>query len=90
MVLQALAADLRERGGVDLSECYIDGMFIVAKKGEGVLERPSAAKLRSSWQWQTILAFLSPYALRLLRSMKSPLLKRLSPSVLSLMNILRV
>ncbi len=33
-ILHALAADLRERGGIDLSECYIDGTFIVAKKGE--------------------------------------------------------
>ena len=27
------ADDLRERGQIDLSECYIDGMFIVAKQG---------------------------------------------------------
>ena len=89
-ILEALAADLKERGKLDLSECYIDGMFIVAKKGEGVLERPSAGRVRSSWQWQTVLAFLSPYTLRLLRRMKSPLLNTLSPSVLSLMNIPRV
>jgi transposase len=31
-ILQALATDLRERGGLNLSECYIDGTFIVAKK----------------------------------------------------------
>jgi hypothetical protein len=44
-ILQALATtDLRERGGIDLSECYIDGgTFIVAKKGGGTKleERPS-------------------------------------------------
>jgi transposase len=34
-ILQALSTDLRKRGGIDLSECYIDGgTFIVAKKGE--------------------------------------------------------
>jgi transposase len=33
-ILEALAADLKERGKLDLSECYIDGMFIVAKKGK--------------------------------------------------------
>jgi hypothetical protein len=34
-VLEALANDLKDRGGLDLSECYIiDGMFIVAKKGQ--------------------------------------------------------
>jgi transposase len=33
-ILQTLATDLRVRGGLDLSECYIDCTFIVAKKGE--------------------------------------------------------
>ena len=83
-ILQALSTDLRERGGLNLSECYIDGTFIVAKKGGTKLERPSGARVRSSWQYQTMLVFLSPYTLRLLRHMKSPLLKQLSPSVLSL------
>jgi hypothetical protein len=88
-ILQALATtDLRERGGIDLSECYIDGgTFIVAKKeGEGTklegrLSRGAKIR-RSSWQYQIVLAFLSPYTLRLLlhRIMKSqPLLKQLSP-----------
>ena len=85
-VLQALATDLRERGGLDLSECFIiDGTFVGAKKGGTRLERPSGARVRKSWQYQTVLVFLSPYTLRLLRPMKSPLLNRLSPSVLSLM-----
>ena len=89
-ILQALADDLRERGGLDLSECHIDGTFVIAKKGATGSERPSGAKVRSSWQYQTVLAFLSPYTLRLLRRMKSPLLSRLSPSVLSLMRSPRV
>jgi transposase len=89
-ILQALSTDLRKRGGIDLSECYIDGgTFIVAKKERRTrLERLSGAKVRrSSWQYQIVLAFLSPYTLRLLRHKKSPLLmKQLSPpSVLSLL-----
>jgi transposase len=32
-VLQALAAALRGRGGLDLAACCIDGTFMVAKKG---------------------------------------------------------
>ena len=32
-VLEALAEDLRSRGKLDLSECFIDGTFVVAKKG---------------------------------------------------------
>ena len=71
-ILEALANDLRDRGGLDLSECYIDGMFVAAKKGGTRLERPSGARVRSSWQWQTVMVFLSPSTLRLLRRMKSP------------------
>ena len=89
-VLQTLADDLQERGDLDLSECHIDGTFIIAKKGATRLEQPSGARVRSSWQLQTVMVFLSPYTLRLLRRMKSPLLKRLSPSVLSLMRSPRV
>jgi transposase len=31
-VLEALARDLKERGKLDLAECFIDGTFVVAKK----------------------------------------------------------
>lgn len=31
--LRALAEDVRERGGVDLSECFLDGTFGIAQKG---------------------------------------------------------
>ena len=76
-VLEALARDLQERGELDLSECFIDGTFIVAKKGDSTWERPSAAKVARSWRWQTLLVFLSPYTLNLLRRMKSPLSNQL-------------
>jgi hypothetical protein len=56
---RTLAEDLKVRGGLDLEECFIDGTFVVAKKGAMGWERPS---VRSSWQWQTALVFLSPYA----------------------------
>lgn len=45
-VLEALAEDLEEREEIDLSECYIDGTFVVAKKGAHLLERPSGASDR--------------------------------------------
>ncbi|MFN8303621.1 MAG: IS5 family transposase [Saprospiraceae bacterium] len=32
-ILEVLAEDLRQRGGLDLSECFIDGTFVPAKKG---------------------------------------------------------
>ena len=77
-VLEALAEDLHSRGGLDLSECFIDGTFVVAKKGASELERPSGAKVRNSWQWQTALVFLSPSTRNLLRRMKSDLSNKLS------------
>jgi len=42
-VLDALAEDLRTRSDLDLSECFIDGAFIVAKKGGTELIRLSGA-----------------------------------------------
>jgi transposase len=83
-VLQALATDLQERGGLALSECFIDGTFVVAKKGASAWARPSGAKVRSSWQLQTALVFLSPSTLTVPRRMKSPLLYQLSPRALSM------
>jgi transposase len=75
-VLETLAKDLLERGKLDLSECFIDGTFIVAKKGATKSEKPSGAKVRNSWQWQTALVFLSPFTQHLLRGMKSDLSKK--------------
>jgi transposase len=81
-VLETLAEDLRTRGKLDLSECFIDGTFVTAKKGASKSERPSGAKVRRSWQWQTALVFLSPFTLTLLRPMKSALSEKLSPKFL--------
>ncbi len=52
LVLEVLAQDLQERGELDLSECFIDGTFIVAKKGGAAWDRPGGARARSSWQYQ--------------------------------------
>lgn len=69
-ILQELVRDLKERGRLDISECFIDGTFVVVKKGAMGWESPSAAKVRSSWQWQTALVFQSPYAAQVLARMK--------------------
>ena len=66
-VLRALAADLAERGKLDLSEAFIDGTFAGAKKGAPASGKPSGARGPRSWQWQTALVFLSPLASRALR-----------------------
>lgn len=70
-VLETLAQDLLERGNLDLSETFIDGTFIVAKKGASKWEKPSGAKALREWQWQTALVFLSPFTQNLLRRTKS-------------------
>jgi len=77
-VLETLAEDLRTRGKLDLSETSIDGTFASAKKGASRLEKPSGAKVRSSWQWQTALVFLSPFTRNLLRRTRSNLSRELS------------
>jgi len=69
-LLHALAHDLKERGGLDLSECFIAGTFAPAKKGGLPWARPSEGKGPRSWQWQTALVFLSPSAQPVLRRMK--------------------
>jgi transposase len=70
-ILRALAAYLKEQGGLDLSECFIDGTFVSAKKGEDQWERPNGARVRSSWRWRTLLAFLWAYTRRALLRTRS-------------------
>ncbi len=70
-VLKALVQDMEERGGIDLSECFIDGTFASAKKGGLGVGPTKRGKEPRSWQSWTATAFLSPYALEALRRMKS-------------------
>ena len=69
-ILRTLVKDVKERGGLDLTECFIDGSFVIAKKGAKGWEKPSGAKVQRSWQWQIALVFLSPYPLAVLRRMR--------------------
>lgn len=69
-LLKALAQDLRDRGGLDLTETFIDGSFAGAKKGALVSGKPRKARGPRSWQSQTALAFLSPFGSTVLRRMK--------------------
>ena len=70
-MLQALAEDLRQRGGLDLSECYIDGTHAGAKKGALAWDARAADWRPRSWPWQTVLVFLSPWGLQAVSAMKS-------------------
>ena len=59
-ILTALAQDLKERGGIDLSEGFIDGTFAPAKKGAMGWAKPKREKVPKLWASQTLLVFLSP------------------------------
>jgi transposase len=69
-ILTALARDLKERGGIDLSEGFIDGTFAPAKKGAMVWARPKGAKEPKLWALQTLAVFLSPLTQPVLARMK--------------------
>lgn len=84
-ILHTLAQDLQERGGLDLSECFVDATFASAKKG-GDVSAPRGAKGVRSWQWQTALVFLSPSTLSLLRQQKSDLLRLYSSDALLMLS----
>ena len=69
-LLQALVADIKARGGIDLSKADIDGSFASARKGAVALVQQSAAKGSRSWKLRTAMVFLSPSGLEALRRMK--------------------
>jgi transposase len=69
-VLLAVAQDLKDRGGLDLRECFIDGTFVPAKKGGGASGKPNVARGPRSWPSQTAMVFLSPFAQRVLARLK--------------------
>src|SRR6266700_99038 len=69
-VLRGLARDLHERGGLDLSECFLDGSFAAAKKGALVLAKPRGARAAKSWRLETLTVFRSPSTQKLLRPQK--------------------
>lgn len=66
-ILRTLAEDLRRRGQIDLSECFIDASFTPAKKGAIVSALQNAGKGARSWQSQTLMVFLSPLTWKALR-----------------------
>jgi transposase len=69
-ILVALAAHLKEAGGLDLKECFVDGTFVPAKKGGSASEKPSVARGPRSWALQTAMVFLSPCGQKTLRLLK--------------------
>jgi transposase len=57
-------AQLDDRGRLRWDECFIDGMFVTAKKGGRLSAPPSAARERSSWYWPMARVLRSEWAWR--------------------------
>jgi transposase len=71
-LLRVLAQDMEARGGISLEECFIDGTFSSAKKGELVLAKRNVVRAPSSWLSVTESLFRSPSVWKVLLHMKSP------------------
>jgi hypothetical protein len=69
-VLHKLAEDLRQRGGLDLTECFVDATFVPAKRGALASALRAEAKGPRSWRWSTAMVFLSLSTRALLTDMK--------------------
>ena len=69
-MLMTLAQHLKEVGGLDLKECFVDGTFVPAKKGGDSSGKLSGARVPRSWALQTAMVFLSPCGQKTLRLLK--------------------
>lgn len=58
-MLIALRRDLRDRGGIEDVEGFIDGTYVPAKKGDPKSENVEQARRPRSWQSQTAMVFHS-------------------------------
>jgi len=52
---RTLLGTLDERGLLKWDETFLDGSFAPAKKGAAQSEKPSVARGRRSWRWQTVM-----------------------------------
>lgn len=59
---RAFLEQLNDARKIRWNECFVDGMFVVAKKGATVWARPNAARGRSLWYWQMARVLRSEYA----------------------------
>ena len=69
-ILLALAQHVKDAGGLDLKECFVDGTFVPAKKGGAWPAKPSGEKAPKSWALQTAMVYLSPCGQKVLRQLK--------------------
>ena len=64
---RAFLGELDQRGLLDWEECFIDGTFIPAKKGDLVSARHVAVRGQSLWYWSSARVYLSEFSWQLPR-----------------------
>ena len=69
-ILRALAAPLKEAGGLDLPECFVDGTFVPAQKGGVWSGQPSGARAPRAGALPTALGCRSPCGQKALRRLR--------------------
>ena len=71
--------ELDQRGLLDWEECFVDGTFAPAKKGDSPSARHARVRGRSSWYWSSARVYLSEFAWKLPRWPRSGSPSRRSP-----------
>lgn len=71
--LRNIIKDLKDRGKVDLTEGFIDGSNVGAKKGVLLSVVQEGALRPRSWRLQTLMVFLSPQGLQAVRNARRDL-----------------
>lgn len=74
-ILERLIEHLKKEGRIDLTETFIDAMYVDAQKGGLKLAQQSEVRGLKLWQSSIIQVFLSAYPLKVLHSMRVSLLK---------------
>ena len=76
---RAFLGALDQRGLLGWEECFMDGTFAPAKKGELVSARHERVRGQSLWYWSSARVYLSEFAWQLPRWPRSASPKRRSP-----------
>jgi transposase len=77
-IWRAFLGELDQRGLLDWEECFIDGTFAPAKKGDLVSAKHQRVRGQSYWYWSSARVYLSEFSWQLPRWPRSPSPRRRS------------
>jgi transposase len=77
-IWRAFLAQLNDQQKLHWDECFADGSFVSAKKGDPKSGRPSGARARSGWFWSMARVLRWEHTWRRLPQRRSPSSKRRS------------